>query len=285
MGMRLRPFLRRFRSDVLSWTRFVVVTSVVTGLVAGGGYGAYTELWPAIIEHSYFQLRTVKVICDSAAAQPIALAARAGLYDGTSLWQIDVHKARRELASFSWVRDARIRRLFPDKVSVEVYRREPVAATVGADGPYLIDDKGIVYREEGLVPYADLPYLTGWADAPTQAERVERLRMAMSLMQAAERRGIQISQVHVEADGAFWLYPDALAVAVRAGREPRAATIADRLRAVLAALPTDRVDIREIDLSYRDRAVLRAADGRARSLISTFSNKRLDGAWETRTRG
>jgi len=97
--MRLRPLFRRFRSELLHGIRFVAMTGVITGLVAGAAWGAYSELLPAVIAHSYFRLRSVKVVCDSAAGEPASLAARAGLYDGTSLWEIDTHAATRALAS------------------------------------------------------------------------------------------------------------------------------------------------------------------------------------------
>src|SRR5262245_4717265 len=128
--MRLRPFFRRFRSDFFVWAKVVVVVAGAVAIVGGGVWAAYAEAWPAVVAHSYFRLRSVKVACDSRAAEPSALAARAGLYDGTSLWQIDPEHGREALASVPWVRDARVERRFPDEVSVQVFRREAVAATV-----------------------------------------------------------------------------------------------------------------------------------------------------------
>ena len=269
--MRLRPFFRRIRSDFLHWARFVVVTALITGVVAGSGWAVYAELWPAMVAHSYFQLRSVRVVCDSAAGDPAALAARAGLYDGTSLWQIDPEDGRSALASMPWVREARIERRFPDQVSVQVYRREAVAATVTADGPFLIDRDGVVYREGDSVPYVDLPYLTGWSDTETQASRVTRLREQLALVRAIEAAGIAVSQVDVDVGGVFRVYPQERRLVVVLGRNPQVETLVGRLQVVWKALPEQGGDLREIDLSYSDRAVLRTVHGRVGAVISAMA--------------
>lgn len=286
--MRLRPFLRRFRADFFIVARYVAATGIVTGLVAGAAWGVYAEAWPAMIAHSYFRLRAVKVVCDSPAEQPSDLAARAGLYDGTSLWEIDPGQARNALASLPWVRDARIFRLFPDEVAVEVFRRDPVALTVIDGTTYLIDREGVVYREGDETPNLDLPYLTGWAHAPSQPDRIALLRSEMKLADELGRVEIPVSQVHVDADGTFRVYPDDRRVVVVLGRAPQADVVARRLSMLWKSLPMSE-DLREIDLSYADRAVLRAAAGRARGVISAMSgaprSDKRKGAVEVSGRG
>jgi len=269
--MRLRPFFRRFRSEIFGWLKVAVVTGVAVAIVVGGVWGAYAEAWPAMVAHSYFRLRSVKVSCDSRAAEPSALAARAGLYDGTSLWQIDPEHGREALAAVPWVREARVERRFPDEVSVEVLRREAVAATVTKEGTYLVDGDGVIYREGDTVPYVDLPYLTGWDRSESRGERVSRLRAQMAIVRAVENAGIAVSQLDVDAAGIFRLYPEAPSVAVVLGPSPRASSIAQRLQTVWKALPERAEDLREIDLSYSDRAVLRTQPGRASSVISAMA--------------
>jgi len=238
------------------------MTGVITGLVAGAAWGAYSEVRPAIMAHDYFRLRSIKVVCDSAAAEPATLAARAGLYDGTSLWEIDTNEAKRALASVPWVRDARIFRRFPDEVAVEVFRRDPVGITLAGGVPYLIDRDGVVYREGNAMPHLDLPYLTGWEQAPTREDGIARLRMSMSIVDAVQAAGISISQVNVDPGGDYRLYPDGLRIAVVLGSRPHAATIAKRLAALWPALGTDAADVREIDFTYADRAIVRTNAGR-----------------------
>jgi len=281
--MRLRPFLRRFRADFFIVARYVAATGILTGLVAGAAWGAYAEVWPAMAAHAYFRLRSVKVLCDSPAEQPAVLAARAGLYDGTSLWEIDPGQARQALASMPWVRDARIFRLFPDQVSLEVFRRDPVALTVVGGATYLVDGEGVVYREGDQVPSADLPYLTGWSAVADHADRVALLRTELNLVREIERSGIVVSQLHVDSAGVFRVYPDGRRIVVVLGGEAQAETAARRLSQVWATLPPSE-DLREIDLSYADRAVLRTAAGRSVGVISAMLGARK-GAVEVNGRG
>ncbi len=285
MRLKLRPWLRKLRSDLLGWSRFALVSLLSTAAVAGGAYGAYAALWPAVVRHSYFQLRSVKVICDSRAAEPGLLASRAGLYDGTSLWEVDSRGAAAALAAAGWVRSARVSRRFPAHVSVEVLSREPVAATLGPDGPYLIDATGYVYREESSRPYADLPYLTGWDEAASRAERVARLYKAMALMNAANEKGLAVSQIHVDESGIYWLYPDAQTLPVRLGSDPEPKVAIGRIRAVLDTLPVSTLELAQLDIAYPDRAVLRLRQGRLRAVAAMLASERHDPSREIDDRG
>jgi cell division protein FtsQ len=269
--MRLRPFLRKLRTDLANWSRTATAAVLVSAVVAGCVYYSATELWPGVRLHPYFRLRSVKITCDSSHAEPVELAARAGLYEGTSLWDVDVEAARGALEAATWVKEARVARRFPDHVSVEVYRREPLAATVASDGPYLIGDDGMVYREEGARGYADMPdvpFLTGWERADSHGERIARLRASMALLAAVEAEGVAVSQIDVSDDGTLWLYPEAPRVAVRVGRDVDVARLSARLSAVLGTLPADVDELEEIDLSYADRAVLRVREGSVASVLS-----------------
>jgi cell division protein FtsQ len=285
MRLKLRPWLRRFRKDLLGWSRFALVSLLCTAAVAGGAFGAYAAIWPAVVRHSYFQLRSVKVISDSRVAEPGVLASRAGLYDGTSLWEVDAHSAAAALATAGWVRSARVSRRFPGHVSVEVLSREPIAATVSADGPYLIDATGYVYREEESLPYADLPYLTGWESSGLHAVRVARLAKSIELMKAAAANGLSLSQVHVDEAGVYWLYPDYPPLAVRLGDDPEPRRAVAKVRAVLETLSASAPEGAELDLVYPDRAVLHLPEGEVRAVVSTLGAGRQEPADGSEQRG
>ena len=112
-------------------------------------YGAVFRVWPAIVAHPYFRLTSIHVRCDSSSLTPQAIAEKAGLYAGSSLWDVDVDVAEAALEEPGWVETATVRRQFPNRVSVEVKERRPVAAAPGPDGPYFVDASGIVYRPVG----------------------------------------------------------------------------------------------------------------------------------------
>ncbi len=269
--MRLRQFLRRRWSDVTGWSRFAAAATVVVTLVVSLGYCVCSYAWPAFAGHPYFRLRSVGIACDTDAASPALLASRAGLYDGTSLWSVNVEAAEQALESASWVRSADVFRRFPDHIDIRVHRREPVAATLTGRGPFLIDADGVVYREEGRMSYPDVPWVSGWDHGESRGERVLRLRKAVALVSAAQAEGMMVSEVHLDADGVVWAFPESHTVSVRLGKDFDALTSVRRLRAVLATLPAKEVELKYIDLTYADRAVVRTAKGRVSRTIAAVA--------------
>jgi len=276
--MRLRCWVRWIRTDVLPLVRIVVVVAIGGFASAAAAYAGVTIVWPAFASHPYFRLQSVKIVCDSREAEPTALASLAGLFDGTTLWQIDPDAGEHALESIPWVRDARIERRFPAAVRLEVRRRKPVATTVGPDGPYLIDAQGVVFRDAGSRKYPDLPYVTGWQAISDRGRRIERLRLAIDLLSAlAEEPALRVSQIDIDEDGVFRLYLDGRHLPLLLGRRPSPERIARRVRAIVAVLPAALSGIREVDLSYGDRAVVRVADGRVASVLAALADTRTGG--------
>jgi cell division septal protein FtsQ len=259
--MRLRPLLRKFRSEIVSWVRGAFLTAAVFGGGAWVLHTAYFRVWPAIVNHPYFHLAAVRVRCDTDAVGPEKIAARAGLYAGTSLWELDTTAAEQALEEPRWVRAAHVRKRFPDRVVVEVEERKPVAATPTAGGLFLIDETGVIFRPEGRREYPDVPYLTGWQAGGDEAERALRLRRLLRIARVAEEAGIDVSQVDVDGSEVYWLFPERRRVSVRLGEAGEAERKLPRLRAALAKLPEAGVAVTEIDASYSDRLVLRTWKG------------------------
>jgi hypothetical protein len=272
--MRLRPFLRKFRSELVYWMRGAFLTAAVLGGGAWLLHAACFRVWPAIVSHPYFRLAAVRVRCDTDAVGPEKIAARAGLYAGTSLWELDTAAAERALEAPRWVRAAQVRRHFPGRVVVDVEERKPVAATPTDSGLFLIDETGVLFRPEGRREYPDVPYLTGWQAAGDETDRTMRLRMLLRIAHAAGEAGIEVSQVDVDSNELYWLYPERRRVSVRLGRGADAERKLLRLRAALAELPEDGVAVTEIDASYRDRLVLRTWKGGYATLVAELAASR-----------
>jgi cell division protein FtsQ len=247
----------------------------LSAAVLGGGawalHAAYFRVWPAIVTHPYFNLAAVRVRCDTDAVGPQKIAARAGLYAGTSLWELDTAAAEQALEKPRWVREAHVRRHFPDRVIVEVEERKPVAATPADDGLYLIDETGVIFTPEGRREHPDVPYLTGWQADDDEAERARRLRVLLRIARAAEDAGIAVSQVDVDRNDVYWLFPERRRVSVRLGDGAEAERKLPRLRAALAKVPEAGVAVTEIDASFRDRLVLRTWKGGYATLMAELS--------------
>ena len=280
--MRLRPFLRRFRSQIASRGPVALLAVALIGSAAGAAYGAVYLVWPAIVQHSYFRLDTVRVKCDTDSTPPEVIAARAGLFAGTSVWEVDTEGAVASLSLANWVREVRVTRRFPNKVSLDVKSRQAVAATPSADGPYLIDADGVLFREESDRSHPDLPYLTGWDQADSRGEQIARLRMALATVVAAEREGIDVSELNVDRAGNAWVYPVHPRIAVYLGADFESDQVARRLSAVLDNLPAESIgELYAIDLAYDDRVVLRTNKASVGKLATVLAAARAQARGES----
>jgi cell division septal protein FtsQ len=279
--MRLRPFLRKFKNGLSGSGRLLLMTTAVVLATVGVAYASYMHAWPSVVGHPYFRLKTVRVTCDTDTASAQSLASRAGLYAGTSLWDLDVGAASARLEEADWVRSAEVMRRFPDRVTVEVKRRLPVAATLSASVPYLIDGSGVVYREEGPLRHPDLPYVTGWNDLGSRSAQVTALYRALGILEALRVEGVRVSELHVDRDRNYWLYPDARAVTVKLRDAEDPVRQAKTLRMTLERLPDAPGVVREVDLSFPDRAIVRTEKGGRDRVLSMLAGREA----ETRARG
>ncbi|MGC4054647.1 MAG: FtsQ-type POTRA domain-containing protein [Paludibaculum sp.] len=112
---------------------------------------------------------------------------------GRSLADVDPARRRLQLRTVDWVRDASVRRIWPNHLEVEVTERVPVAFVQVASGftgnfenpvtykPMLIDSDGVILRLRGSVP-ANLPLLTGVRiSEDVEVRRARVLRMMRML--------------------------------------------------------------------------------------------------------
>ena len=124
---------------------------------------------------------------------------------GQSLADIPVEQRRAQLLETSWIKDASVARLWPDRIWVHVVERTPVAFVRVASGKgglrsRLIDGQGVFLDP---IPGArfELPVLDGVsAELPAPA-RQERVALYLALMRDLDSRepyyGARLSQIDV----------------------------------------------------------------------------------------
>lgn len=244
-------------------------------VAAAGAWATWSYAVPYLTNHDYFRLRAIRISSDETRVAPETLAEIAGLYDGTSLWDVDPEAIVESLREASWVKSTSVSRHFPWQVSVTVSRRHAVAAAVAAGKPFLVDQEGALFQEVGETTLPDLPYLTGWDDAEAVPERGERLRSLLGVLAAANNRSVKVSELHMDDDGTVWLYGTGSKAAVRLGNADRAEVGLDRLAVALAELGPLADRARLIDTDYRDRIVIRGADDKLPALLAAHTEKAL----------
>jgi len=103
------------------------------------------------------------------------------VHEGTRVWEVDLVDTAKAVERHPWVKRARVHRVWPDRLRVEVEEHEPTAVLV-YEGLYAIDDRGqVIAPVTGMV--LDLPLLTGVSamDA-TVHPKLPRLALETQLM-------------------------------------------------------------------------------------------------------
>jgi len=271
--MKKRPRVRKAKATVTSWVRPVAVFFATAVLVTSGALAAWGRVVPYVKSHDYFRLRTIRISSDETRVAPQTLAEIAGLYEDSSLWDVDPDRIESSLRDASWVRSANVSRHFPWQVSLSVLRRHSAAAAVAGGKAYLVDHDGVLFHEieESSVP--DLPFLTGWDAPESHAEQAERLRGLLGVLEKAAKHQVDVSELHMDKDGTVWLYATGIKAAVRMGQVEHAATALDRLAIALAELGPLADRARVIDTDYPGRIVIRGADDKLPALMAAQSDK------------
>ena len=109
---------------------------------------------------SHLELNTIEVQgCHRTDKQQIMEAAALPLK--TPVFQLDLKEIAQRVEALSWVRSCEVRRVLPDKLSVRVTERQPVAL-IRMDTLYYVDEDGTPFTEPALGEPLDYPILTGW---------------------------------------------------------------------------------------------------------------------------
>jgi len=119
---------------------------------------------------------------------------------GRSLADVDPEQRRIALRRVEWVRDASVRRVWPNRLDVEIEERQPVAivqvaASLSGDfdnpvnyKPMLIDSEGFLLQVNGPIPH-NMPLLIGVREREDVEHRRRRvLRMQQVLEELKDSR-------------------------------------------------------------------------------------------------
>jgi cell division protein FtsQ len=124
--------------------------------------------------------------------EPEMLLAAIGVQPGGSLIGFDAGHARRILEGLDWVEAAKVQRLFPNQLAIEVKEREPFAIWQRGEAYYVIDRSGSAMSGLAASELVRLPLVTGEGANTAAAELVNQLAAYPDIMlqvKAAARVG------------------------------------------------------------------------------------------------
>lgn len=184
----------------------------------------------------------------------------AGVTPGTSLLAVDPRAVAARVEALPGVKQARVIRGLPRRVTVRVEEREPYAL-VNAEGLVWIDAEGYLVGPERRPGAPGLPILSGIARNGVGGGRApsSRIVAGLALVRAVQRAGGQmagrISEIDLAPDDGPVLYTTDGAE-VRVGDTDWSERLT-RLDGVLADLERRGERVSSVDLRFRDLVVLK----------------------------
>jgi cell division protein FtsQ len=214
--------------------------------------------WPARV--SEFRVEGMKAL-----SSPVAKEL-SSLWEGKSLFGSFVSRSKEAVQTLGQnprVANVTVLRDMTGQVLVKVAERQP-AALVNLDRLYYVDREGLLL--DPVTPdsseAANLVILTGdWGKMKVgMAERLKpRLRNGLDLLAALQDAGFrqkEISELHQTAMSVWVVYLVGSGIPILVGSD-RFETKALRLKRVVKDLEAQKVSVKEIDLDYRDRVVVK----------------------------
>ncbi|MBI2685341.1 MAG: FtsQ-type POTRA domain-containing protein [Acidobacteria bacterium] len=141
---------------------------------------------------------------------------------GRSLYMMPLRQRRDELLRLPWIKDARVTRIWPNRLQIRIAEREPVAFVQlpGENTLPLIDADGHILMPE-TQDSLNLPVLTGVTREQNEEERRTRVGRLQKLVNDAGELAAKISEVDASD-------PDNLKVMQDAGGKAVTLIIGDR---------------------------------------------------------
>ncbi|TYO96098.1 cell division protein FtsQ [Geothermobacter ehrlichii] len=239
-------------------TRTVLLLAFA-GLVVVAGFLAGRLL----LDWGYFKVDTIRVVANERVSRD-EIVALSDIRPGDGIFDLNLERIGRKIEENPWIAAARVRRIFPGEVVIEVKERVP-GAILSLGYLYYVDWEGEIFKLLSPEDRLDYPVITGITqeDLTRQPDRVRRrLRQAMLLLrQLKGRRSLtleDISEVHVGRDGGFELTTYVGGVPIRLGYGHFAAKL-DRLEKVYKELRPQLMALKYIDLNVSDRVIVSVA--------------------------
>jgi cell division septal protein FtsQ len=207
--VRSRAANRHRNRRLLTWISSIVLLGAAGyGAFAGGRYLLRRFLW----ENPDYNLAQIEYHTDGPLTRDQALAA-SGIHEGRNIFTISLSQARKGLMALPQVAHAELERTLPNKISIDVTERMPVAwvtahenADPSADpGALLIDHDGtLIDLKSRKVEYCHLPVITGvnvenyeagqTVDLPEVRAAIELIRLTGENPARYQVRSIDVSK-------------------------------------------------------------------------------------------
>ena len=154
------------------------------------------------VRHPVFAIRGIVVIGEVSHNSAATLRANVAPRLAGNFFTVDLHAARTAFESVPWVRQARVKRQFPNKLRVELLEHQPEAFWGSDSESRLVNAQGEVFEANpGELDREDLPRLAGPEGSAAQV-----LAMYRALKPLMERMDLGVDQLVLSGRGGWTLH-------------------------------------------------------------------------------
>lgn len=236
--------------------RLVLFTGSLALLCAGVGLGAHL-----ISTSGFFHVDSVRVVNQNRVSEEEVLA-RSDVRLGTSIFSLDLEMIGRKIAENPWIARARVDRVFPREVIIQVEEHEP-RAIVHVGYLYYVDAAGEIFKILEPEDSLDYPLITGLErqqllDKPKESKGL--LLEALGLIAELESRQTfnleDVSEVNIDPANGFAVFTYRSGVPVRLGFGNFGDKL-NRLEQIYADLEPRLSVLKYIDLNVMERVIVK----------------------------
>jgi cell division protein FtsQ len=160
-------------------------------------------------ESSGFRVERIEVAGNERLTRDEVLS-RAGLAPGSSIFDVDILQARRNLLLDPWIVRVFVEKKMPATVLVRLVERRPIAVLSGDGVLHLVGEDAAVIAPVRTAEAPDLPVLTGFDLDRRRTDPVglrEELETAVDLLRLVEEVGMPgrrtVAELHLSVRGGF----------------------------------------------------------------------------------
>ena len=114
---------------------------------------------------------------------------------GRSIFAVPLAERRRRLLAIDWVEDAAVSRIWPDRLSVRIRERRPVAFVFFRSGVLLIDSHGVLLDPPAQAQFT-FPVLSGVGEEESEPLRLQRVHALLEVQQELGPAAKDLSEVN-----------------------------------------------------------------------------------------
>ena len=182
-----------------------------------------------------------------------------GIKERESLLSIDPAIVKRNIERHPWIKSVFLKKEFPHTLYIKA-EGEDVMAIVLLERMYLVNRDGVIFKEVERDDCIDFPVLTGLSNGDKRnAEYLKRVASLLNILYSGDTPLSlrELSEVHVEENGAFTVYFNKLPFKIFFGEDDLRRKIASLKHIINHLRATHRFyQAKSIDLDYSDRAIV-----------------------------